>query len=85
MCRKFEYLLLAVIILMIGTAGAQKGTSDFPILTGPYLGQKPPGKTPKVFAPGIILTLAHEYSFTVSPDALKNTRFSSLSLASVQK
>ena len=24
---------------------------DFPILKGPYLGQKPPGKTPEVFAP----------------------------------
>ncbi|UCE22070.1 MAG: PD40 domain-containing protein [Candidatus Aminicenantes bacterium] len=68
MCKKFEYLLLAVIILMIGTVGAQKRTSDFPILTGPYLGQKPPGMTPEIFAPGIISTLAHEYSFTVSPD-----------------
>ena len=29
---------------------------DFPILTGPYLGQEPPEKTPEVFAPDIILT-----------------------------
>ena len=28
--------------------------SDFPKLTGPYLGQKPPGLTPEVFAPGIV-------------------------------
>jgi hypothetical protein len=28
--------------------------NDFPKLTGPYLGQKPPGKTPEIFAPGII-------------------------------
>ena len=28
--------------------------SDFPILRGPYLGQKPPGMTPEIFAPGII-------------------------------
>ncbi|UCC41396.1 MAG: MBL fold metallo-hydrolase [Candidatus Aminicenantes bacterium] len=27
---------------------------DFPILKGPYLGQKPPGMTPEVFAPEII-------------------------------
>ena len=29
---------------------------DFPRLEGPYLGQKPPGKTPEVFAPGLIST-----------------------------
>lgn len=29
---------------------------DFPILKGPYLGQKPPSLLPEVFAPGIIST-----------------------------
>jgi len=29
---------------------------DFPVLKGPYLGQKPPGMTPEVFAPGILNT-----------------------------
>jgi hypothetical protein len=33
---------------------------DFPVLKGPYLGQKPPGKTPEVFAPGIISTEVNE-------------------------
>lgn len=28
--------------------------TEFPKLTGPYLGQKPPGKTPEIFVPGII-------------------------------
>jgi hypothetical protein len=27
---------------------------DFPILRGAYLGQKPPGKTPEIFAPGVL-------------------------------
>jgi len=27
---------------------------DFPVLIGPYLGQKPPGLEPEVFAPGVI-------------------------------
>jgi len=27
---------------------------DVPRLKGPYLGQKPPGMTPEVFAPGIV-------------------------------
>lgn len=30
---------------------------DFPLLEGPYLGQKPPGKTAEIFASGIISTL----------------------------
>jgi len=68
MCRKFEYLLLVVIILIIGTVGAQKKASDFPILTGPYLGQKPPGKIPEIFAPGVISTRYSEQQIAFTPD-----------------
>ncbi|MEJ2628050.1 MAG: hypothetical protein P8078_05805, partial [bacterium] len=32
----------------------------FPVLEGPYLGQKPPGLTPMRFAPGIITTNGYE-------------------------
>ncbi|MBY6189243.1 serine hydrolase [Microbulbifer agarilyticus] len=39
-----------------------------PRLTGPYLGQKPPGKTPEVFAPGIVSTQLRDYSGFFSPD-----------------
>jgi Tol biopolymer transport system component len=48
----------------------QEPKSDSPILTGPYLGQKPPGKTPVYFAPGIITVDANfEHSAAVfSPD-----------------
>jgi len=35
---------------------------------GPYLGQKPPGTTPQVFAPGIVSTAAHEFSCSFTPD-----------------
>ena len=27
---------------------------DFPVLQGPYLDQKPPGKIPELFAPGVV-------------------------------
>ncbi|MCP4546277.1 MAG: hypothetical protein GY835_07415 [bacterium] len=38
-------------------------------LTGPYLGQVPPGLTPEVFAPGIVSTYGgNEYAITFSPD-----------------
>ena len=41
----------------------------FPELTGPYLGQKPPGKTPEIFAPGVIsLPGSTEWSSCFSAD-----------------
>jgi len=47
-----------------------KGKSDWPVLKGPYLGQKPPGMTPKIFAPGILsIEEGKEYKPTISPDA----------------
>jgi len=42
--------------------------NDFPVLKGPYLGQKPPGITPEVFAPGIISTGFNDYCSIFSPD-----------------
>jgi len=35
---------------------SKEKTNDWPVLKGPYLGQKPPGLTPEIFAPGIIST-----------------------------
>jgi ankyrin repeat protein len=49
--------------------GADTGPQRFPELTGPYLGQKPPGKTPALFAKGIVSTRAGAYGTIVfSPD-----------------
>lgn len=45
-------------------------TKNFPVLKGPYLGQKPPGMKPEIFAPGIIsIEDGKEYKPTISPDA----------------
>ena len=41
--------------------------SGFPKLTGPYLGQKPPGMTPEIFAPGVISKGYFERSVVFSP------------------
>jgi Tol biopolymer transport system component len=41
---------------------------DFPKLTGPYLGQRPPGLTPEIFAPGIVSSGSHDLNITISPD-----------------
>ena len=37
-------------------------------LKGPYLGQKPPGKTPEIFTPGIVSTDYHDFGITFSKD-----------------
>jgi len=44
------------------------GQDEFPVLEGPYLGQKPPGLTPEVFAPGIVSTENHEWGPVFTPD-----------------
>lgn len=60
---------LCLLLVALGsTASAQQGDSEFPKLTGPYLGQKEPGTTPEVFAPGIVSTDAHEFSCSFTPD-----------------
>ncbi|MEJ2507378.1 MAG: hypothetical protein P8Y81_14050, partial [Ignavibacteriaceae bacterium] len=43
---------------------------DFPKLTGPYLGQKLPGMTPKIFAPEVITIPVHS-PVIFSPDGLE--------------
>ncbi len=42
--------------------------SDFPKLSGPYLGQKPPGTTPELFAPGVISTGLCEVTCAFAPE-----------------
>ena len=43
--------------------------SDFSKLTGPYLGQKPPGTIPELFAPGVVAGIEeHQNCLTFSPD-----------------
>ena len=49
-------ILLSILFVFISEAHQD----EFPVLTGPYLGLKPPGMTPESFAPGIITTDASE-------------------------
>jgi len=39
-----------------------------PVLSGPYLGQEPPGEVPIIFAPGIISHGFHELGLAVAPN-----------------
>jgi len=61
----FSIVVFLILIFFILPTLAQKNTkgkSDFTVLKGPYLGQKPPGLIPEIFAPGIISTEESEGS-----------------------
>lgn len=65
-------IVLAALFISTMPALAQEDTkdkTDFPAFKGKYIGQKPPGKTPEIFAPGIVSTSLPEFSCCVSPDA----------------
>ncbi len=47
---------------------AASAPNEVPHLEGPYLGQEPPGATPKLFAPGIISTGHDELFDSFTPD-----------------
>lgn len=59
----FVGILLSVIFVFC--SHVQK--DDFPVLKGPYLGQKPPGMNPEVFAPEVIAKATHSVA-VFSPD-----------------
>ena len=55
-CRVSLYILVVLLSLLNDCTRE----NEFPILKGPYLGQMPPGMTPKLFAPGIVCTEKNE-------------------------
>jgi len=57
MKKKAHFILLMVFIFLIGLSHAQERFKDFPKLTGPYLGQKPPGMTPEICGTGYVFDL----------------------------
>jgi len=65
---RFRAIFVGILlsITFVFTSKAQQ--DEFPVLKGPYLGQKPPGMIPEIFAPGIISTNIHEACLVFSPD-----------------
>ncbi len=70
--RKNNSILFLISVAILSTASCLhdfKATNDFPLLTGEYLGQKPPGTTPMLFAHDIISTIEYnDRDLTISPD-----------------
>jgi hypothetical protein len=58
---------LGILLLAFWIGPLARGDVDQPVPQA-YLGQTPPGRTPVVFAPGIVSTDAHEFSCSFSPD-----------------
>ncbi len=67
MKNKIIYVGILIAIVIAFNIHAQQ--DEFPVLIGPYLGQKPPGMTPEIFAPGIVSSSgATEYGIAFAPD-----------------
>jgi len=67
--KLLSVLIVVFVILMFfpGIAGCSQN-KEFPVLRGPYLGQKPPGKQREIFASGIVSTGYNEHGLSFTPD-----------------
>lgn len=63
----FKIKRLFVVALISCFSSISQAQDKLPILEGPYLGQKPPGLIPEVFAPGVISTNGWEYGVVFAP------------------
>ena len=59
---------ITILLSLISVMGFRGQQSDFPILKDPYLGQKPPGSKPEVFAPGIVSKEGDQARLFIAPD-----------------
>ncbi len=59
--------LIVFLMLLLSLIRCSSKDEDSKLI-GPYLGQKPPGMTPEIFAPGIISTCHDEFKIVFSPD-----------------
>ncbi|MBU1011802.1 MAG: hypothetical protein KKG99_02250 [Bacteroidetes bacterium] len=60
--------ILVIIVILLVTLTTQAQEKEFPKLTGPYLGQKPPDNKPIIFADGIVSSDTDHCSATFSTD-----------------
>ncbi len=70
MKKTYTLLILVGILSLQACKTKQQQTKerDIPTIKNPYLGQKPPGLTPEVFAPGLISLKGWDYGGAFTPD-----------------
>ena len=61
-------LLITVVLILSNQAFATLAYDNWPVVSGPYLGQQPPGLTAEMFAPGIVSTEKSEINSVFTPD-----------------
>ena len=61
-------IFIALLISVLVLSSESYSQDEFPVLEGPYLGQKTPGLTPEAFAPGVVSTAGWEVSGVFTPD-----------------
>lgn len=66
--KRLGRITALLVTLALSQHFAARAQNDFPQLEGPYLGQSPPGATPKLFAPGIVSTGHDELFGCFTPD-----------------
>jgi hypothetical protein len=59
---------LAVAAITLAVLAGSSFAEQVEVRRGPYMGQRPPGRTPEVFAPGFVSTDEHEFAPSFSPD-----------------
>ncbi|WP_281561146.1 hypothetical protein [Thalassomonas sp. RHCl1] len=62
------YIFWLLLLPFLTLGNKSYGDNKLPALEGPYLGQKPPGLIPEVFAPGIVSTKHRDLSAFFTPD-----------------
>jgi Tol biopolymer transport system component len=73
---KHKRITIALLFSILAFSSASYSQSEHPVLEALYFGQKPPGSTPEVFAPGVVsVNGRYEYGITFSP-ALDEMYFS---------
>jgi hypothetical protein len=63
--RLFSFVPVGLVLVGCNPASDD---SEFPVLSGPYLGQTPPGSTPELFAPGIVSSALYTRDVAMTPD-----------------
>lgn len=69
-CNAYFLLSISFVLFLAGCAGEHGADAgeDFPVLTGEYFGQSPPGPEPVLFAPGIISTSLFTRDVAMTPE-----------------
>lgn len=63
-----KVISVGLVLFITFLSGIKAQQDSFPVLTGPYLGQKPPVDKPELFAPGIVSDGSNHCSAAFSPD-----------------